>query len=105
MNHRTEVALASVAAERDRQDARKAEGRFLFTCADEGLSLAEKCTILGEEYGEVAREALTNSKRRLARDTEGTDASLYKELAQVAAVAVAWMESLMVDGATKEEAP
>ncbi len=101
---RTEVALFSVLLERGRQEQRKAEGRFLFTCADDGLSLAEKFTILGEEVGEVAREALTNSRRRLARDTEGTDEALYKELAQVAAVAVAWMESLLEEGSCERPA-
>ena len=88
-------ALASVMMERGRQEQRKDEGRFLYTCADEGLTHAERFTILGEEVGEVAREALTNNGRRLARDTEGTDVALYKELAQVAAVAVAWMEYLI----------
>lgn len=97
MNLRTKIALAAVSAERERQEHRKAEGRFRFTCADGGLSLTDKFAILGEEVGEVAREALTNERHRLARDTEGTDAALYEELAQVAAVAVAWMESLLVD--------
>lgn len=94
MRLKTEVALSAVAAERGRQETLKEQGRFEYTCADDGLSLAEKCTILGEEFGEVAREALTNSRHRLARDTEGTDKALYAELTQVAAVAVAWMESL-----------
>src|SRR5690348_5499085 len=102
MPTRTDVALAAVAAERERQEERKRDGRFRYTCADAEMALAEKFTVLGEEVGEVAREVLTNAGRRLARDTEGTDAALYKELAQVAAVAVAWMESLLVDDPVAE---
>lgn len=95
MNERTEEVLTSVVAERERQDVLKQEGRFQFTCADQDLSLTEKFTVLGEEVGEVAREVLTNRRMRLARDSEGTNAALYQELAQVAAVSVAWMESLL----------
>src|SRR5262245_53360960 len=94
---RTEVALASVTAERLRQEERKRQGRFKYTCADAEMNHYERFAVLGEEVGEVAREVLTNAGKRLARDTNGTDAALYKELAQVAAVAVAWMESLLID--------
>src|SRR5262249_49791141 len=67
VNRRTDIALRSVAAERERQDQKKAEGRFRFTCADDGLTLTDKVAILGEEFGEVCKEALTNDRRRLAR--------------------------------------
>lgn len=82
-----ESVLLEVGSERLNQEDRKAEGRFEFTCADDGLSNAEKLTILTEEVGEVARD-------RLARDSVGTTKALRDELLQVAAVAVAWVESL-----------
>lgn len=86
--------LRDVHRERLRQEQRKAEGRFEFTCADDGLTNAEKLAILVEEVGEVAREVLTQEGRRLARDTVGTKEALRAELVQVAAVAVAWIEVL-----------
>lgn len=95
MRLKTEVALSAVAAERGRQDTRKAKGRFAFICADKELSPDAKFVILAEEFGEVAREVNVISGRRAPRDAEGTDKALYAELTQVAAVAVAWMESLL----------
>lgn len=89
-----ETALAAVRAERRRQEQRKAEGRFEFTCADDGLTNSEKLTILAEEVGEVAQEVLTQDGRRLARDTVGTPEALLAEVVQVAAVATAWVEGL-----------
>ena len=90
-------ALMLVETERQHQDVMKAGGRFEFTCADDGLSDAEKCAILMEEVGEVAQEVLTQEHRRLARDTWGTPEALCHELIQVAAVAVAWVEALLGD--------
>lgn len=91
----TGFALRLVASARRRQDVLKAEGRFEHTCADDELTLTEKLAILAEEFGEVAREVNTNDRRRLARDTDGTDAALLKEVTQVAAVSVAWIEWLL----------
>lgn len=93
----TATVLGRVAEERARQEQRKADGRFKFTCADPGpgaMTNAEKLTVLVEEVGEVAREVLTQDGRRLARDSVGTREALRDELVQVAAVAVAWAESL-----------
>jgi NTP pyrophosphatase (non-canonical NTP hydrolase) len=90
----TTYALRLVKAERIRQDALKAEGRFEFTCADDGLTNAEKLACLTEEIGEIAQEVLTQEGRRLARDTVGTPEALRKEIVQVAAVALAWIEAL-----------
>lgn len=105
--------LEEVHRERLRQEKMKAEGRFRFTCADsdpDAMTDSEKLAVLGEEAGEaideyialrlqslmgrVAREVLTQEGRRLARDTEGTPEALRKELIQVCAVSVAWIESL-----------
>lgn len=91
---RLESVLISIGKERRRQNRLKAEGRFLYTCADDGLTPAEKLACLTEELGEVAKEVLTREGRRLARDTEGSVQGLRKELTQVAALAAAWLESL-----------
>lgn len=87
-------ALDLIRAERRRQDQLKADGRFEYTCADPEMNHYERFTVLGEEVGEVAQEVLTQAERRLARDTEGTTEGLRKELVQVAAVTVAWLEAL-----------
>lgn len=76
--------LLRVARERERQERKYADG---WTCATRGIPNADKLAVLGEEFGEVARA--------LCRD-EGVE-RLQEELVQVAAVAVAWAESL--DGA------
>lgn len=89
-----ERVLIDVGSERLRQDILKEQGRFQFTCADDGLTNAEKLACMTEELGEVAKEVLTQEGRRLARDSLGTSAGLRKELVQVAAVAVAWIEAL-----------
>lgn len=86
--------LHEVRQERIRQEELKAEGRFLFTCADNGLTNAEKLACLIEEVGEAAREVLTQPDRPLASDTIGTATALRRELIHVAAVAVAWIEAL-----------
>ena len=86
-------ALSDITAERRRQDVLKSEGRFRFTCADEQMSNFERLACLMEEVGEVAQEVLTQKGRRLACDTEGSEEALRKEITQVAAICVAWLES------------
>lgn len=77
------VVLEKVYEERQRQEQLLKEGKFTFTAASE-VNNALKASILGEEVGEV-HKALN----------DGDDlASLQAELVQVAAVAVAWAESL-----------
>lgn len=80
-----EQALAAVSAERDRQQALWAGAHAWGhgDCSGDGVALAVKVAVLGEEFGEVARAVLE-------RDT----AALRTELVQVAAVAVAMLESL-----------
>jgi len=90
----TRNQLTLIWNERSRQERMKAEGRFTHTCADPEMTDYERFAVLGEEFGEVAREVLTNEGRRLARDTRGTDAALRDELIQVAAVCVAWCEAI-----------
>jgi hypothetical protein len=78
-------ALALVTAERTRQaglwdrDHRHGHG----DCSSLGVPEAVKAAVLAEECGEVARAWL-----------DGDRDGLRRELVQVAAVAVAWLESL-----------
>lgn len=95
----TQTVVDLVVAERERQDRLKAEGRFAFTCADrDGLHDTEKLAVLTEVVGEVARAVL--ELKSLVNASGNTD--LRAELVQVAAVAVAWLESLIGDS-TEEE--
>ncbi len=83
-------ALRDVYNERLRQEQLKADGRFKYTCADREPTNVEKFAILGEEIGEVARVVVEMGG--LANDVHGKN--LKKELIQVAAVCIAWIESL-----------
>ena len=75
--------LDEILAERERQEHLKASGKFDYTCADLEPSAGAKTAILGEEYGEVCRAVC-----------EEDNDQLREELIQVAAVAVAWVQSL-----------
>lgn len=72
-----------ITSERLRQEGLKAAGKFKYTCADTEAPLTLKATVLGEEYGEVCRAILDNDPD-----------ALRTELIQLAAVAVAFLESL-----------
>lgn len=76
--------LDDVQTERRRQESLKAQGKFSHTCADGEIGNHQKLAILTEEVGEVARALNDNEAWK----------DLYKELCQVAAVCVAWMEYL-----------
>jgi hypothetical protein len=83
--------LALVAAECAGQAILLREGKIPFDCADTRVSDYAKFPVLAGEVGEVARE--------VARDLNMSPGlpcveSLRTELIQVAAVAVAWAESL-----------
>ena len=106
----TDEVLLEVNEERMRQETLKEQGKFLFSCADKGLSEAEKLAVLGEEFGEVSKEVTELvielaklMKFRMAPETrtEVIESAIRnykvkarKELVQVAAVAVAWVEAL-----------
>lgn len=83
----------AIDAERDRQEALRAAGRFAHTCASPNMADGDKLACLGEEFGEVAKALL-----QLHGTGSTTDATmeLRKELIEVAAVAVAWVEALDV---------
>lgn len=85
--------LNDVIKERERQERLRAEGKFFMTCAD-AMPLAEKLAVLSEETGEVAHEVCDALARGGSEPV--SKLRLYTELVQVAAVAVAWAESLDV---------
>jgi NTP pyrophosphatase (non-canonical NTP hydrolase) len=89
---RTMDALAAVGAERARQHRLKAEGRFQYTPSDDELTDWQRLGMILEEVGEVARNLL--ARDGLVTDGDPTDTALAKELSQVAALSVAWMERL-----------
>lgn len=93
-NHLVVPILREVANERYRQEKLRLEGRFAHTCADLNVSEGYKLGVLMEEVGEVARAMM--EKMGLIGDVHNKD--LRKELIQVAAVAVAWVESLPQEG-------
>lgn len=79
------AALRDVGLERFRQEGLRVAGKFAHTCADATAMIdTERFAVLGEEFGEVAREVVEH----------GDDRELRKELVQVAAVAVAWIEAI-----------
>lgn len=84
----TEHVLAEVHRERLRQETLKAESKFRYTCADPGMPDEAKMLCLVEEMLE-ANKALLGQKL-LTKD----DGNLREELIHVAAVAVAWAESI-----------
>lgn len=73
--------LYAIDSERARQEGLRASGKF--TCADPLTGNMCKLPVLLEEVGEVAKAI--NERNR---------AEMKKELVQVAAVAVAWLEAL-----------
>lgn len=84
-------ALRSVVAERLRQRELLAVGRFKHTCDSREISNFHKLAILTEELGEVAREVFEmHDKNDFSPERK---AQLKKELIQVAAVTVAWLET------------
>jgi NTP pyrophosphatase (non-canonical NTP hydrolase) len=85
-------ALAAVGAERARQLRLKTEGRFSYTLSDDEMTDFERLACILEEVGEVARNTL--ARAGLATDGDREDTALAKELAQVAALSIAWMERL-----------
>lgn len=95
--------LQEIHAERLRQEELKRDGKFDWTCADLQTSKktvithAERSVVLAEEVGEAAREVMeaiiADDKGQVERQQECI-AKLRKELVQVAAVAVAWVEAI-----------
>jgi NTP pyrophosphatase (non-canonical NTP hydrolase) len=92
--------LDEVAMERRRQERKGMEHRargqaHWRSCADPLLPTERKLAILGEEFGEVAKA--------LNEEWVGNPSNLRDELVHVAAVAVAWAESLAAARAGEED--
>jgi len=89
MGAQWEEMLKRVGEERYRQEELRRAGKFPHTCAGLGYAQSEKLVVLAEEFGEVSRHVA-----EFIASGELDEMSLRKELIQVAAVAVAWAESL-----------
>jgi hypothetical protein len=89
---RTDQAMAMVGTERARQLRLKADGRFSYTPSDDDLNDWQRLGMILEEVGEVARNLL--ARDGLVTDGDADDGALARELSQVAALSVAWMERL-----------
>lgn len=85
-----------VLVERDRQERKcaekRAEGLTWMTCASPAMPDGEKLAVLMEEVGEVARE-LCDARA----ENRPPSSNLFVEVVQVAAVALAWAESLLTE--------
>lgn len=99
-----EEVLRDVGVERLRQEDLRQSGKFLWTCATDGVPLDRKMSVLSEEVGEVAKEVVDFG---IARDKYKEEKLTFprhhevalllrirKELVQVAAVCVAWIEAI-----------
>ena len=103
--------IREIVRERERQEELKNSGKFLWTCADPAIANPRKLAVLAEEFGEAAREVTEEiiEYDKSGRATDDITGSLHdvaqaeartrlrKELIQVAAVAVAWVEALDCD--------
>lgn len=87
-----DMLFALVECERDRQEGFVDSGRFSWSCATPGIDPAKKLMVLCEELGEVAR-AVREQEFGLQREHH----DLKTELVQVAAVAVAWLEAIVLE--------
>jgi hypothetical protein len=87
-------ALIGIVAERTRQELigeqKRSNGIAWRSCADPDMGGGDmtRVAVLAEEFGEVANAALETAYGA------DTDAHLRKELIEVAAVCVAWIEAI-----------
>lgn len=93
-----EDVFSLIHQERDRQVALFVEGRISFECSSVVAEPRRKLRVLIEEVGEVA-EAIDewerwNASPRAGVQQQRAQKHLVTELIQVAAVCVAWLESL-----------
>lgn len=102
--------VRKIIAERARQEKLKAERRFNFTAATPGLKHTERLPMLVEELGEVSKRVQQLPDSGLMPTTHagnfdahaggdpdpeaGTIEGLERELVQVAAISVAWLEAI-----------
>ncbi len=84
----------AIAAERERQESLALAGRFAHTAASDQATDPQRLAMIAEEVGEVAGVVLARVGAAHDRAFEDTTAALRAELVHVAAIAVAWLESL-----------
>jgi NTP pyrophosphatase (non-canonical NTP hydrolase) len=92
-------ALMKISAERDRQEKLfRIEKKLHFTCASRIPDATRKLRVLVEELGEVANaiDQLEIAESRESLALKEWRLELRVEITQVAAVAVAWLESYEV---------
>ncbi len=97
MNVATGIAINEIIKERERQNQLKAEGRFMYTCADQEMDLTNCMLVLMEEVGELCRAVLEEKELtfdRLADHVQGKVGmeKIRNEVVQVGAVALAMCE-------------
>jgi len=94
-NNLTVDLFVDILKEYERQKELKAAGKFLFTCEDTpGLTPSQKCTVLFEEAGEVARAVLNLNKLTHDNLPDIAIVHLRTELIQVCAVCFAWLKGM-----------
>lgn len=86
-------AVGLVSRERVHQLRLKAEGRFDYTASDIEVSETLKLLMIQEEVGEVARNIM--ARAGIVTDGDPTTEALVKELVQVAALSLAFVEGLL----------
>jgi H2-forming N5,N10-methylenetetrahydromethanopterin dehydrogenase-like enzyme len=100
--------FTDIQSERYRQEQLRQSGKFLWTCSDTTRSNEEKLAVLAEEFGEISKEvvegiikggklatAFNEKTLELAHSlSKELNTKLRKELVQVAAVCVAWIEAI-----------
>lgn len=92
---KSDLIIADILAERVRQEwLCHSIGKFRFTCAAKDWPHVDKLPILIEETGEVAKAVLENGKAENWLELKTAQENLRCELIQVAAVAIAWLESI-----------
>ncbi len=92
--HAQEIVQGMVAHEECRQEEMKSHGKFEFTAYDALMTDAQRLSCLMEEVGEVSRCVM--ARMYLTHEAEERpDERILSELAQVAAIAQAWMERIV----------
>lgn len=81
--------------ERLRQKQLFRDGKLDFSCDSPVVDPLRKLAVIGEEYGEVAKEVLEAKKHTVAASRR----RLKAELTQLVAVGIAWLEALEDEGA------
>jgi hypothetical protein len=89
--------LQEIKHERDRQEQLLRAGRFSYTCANPDIPVGGKLCVLAEEFGEVSKLACKLYDPQPGDNESALELEMRKELIQLAAVAVAWIEAIDSD--------